>query len=67
MKVAELTLEELKTIIGEAVEEKLKELLGDPDAGLELKEEMIERLKSSLSSKEKGTPFEEAKKQVGLK
>jgi hypothetical protein len=54
MKVSELTLEELKALIGEAVEEKLKELLGDPDSGLELKEEVIERLKVSLSSKEKG-------------
>ncbi|HHT9154667.1 MAG: hypothetical protein HZA70_03165 [Planctomycetes bacterium] len=67
MRVSELTLKELKAIIGETVEEKLKELLGDPDAGLELKEEVIERLKTSLGSREKGIPFEEAKKQVGLK
>jgi vacuolar-type H+-ATPase subunit E/Vma4 len=67
MKVSELTLEELKAIIGEAVEEKLKELLGDPDAGFELKEHVIERLTASLSSREKGIPFEEAKKRVGLK
>jgi len=67
MRVSELTLKELKAIIGETVEEKLKELLGDPDAGLELKEEVIERLKTSLVSREKGIPFEEAKKRVGLK
>ncbi|HHT9153251.1 MAG TPA: hypothetical protein ACFYEM_06965 [Candidatus Hypogeohydataceae bacterium YC40] len=67
MKLSEITLEELKTLIGETVEEKLKEFLGDPDADLELKEEVVKRLKASLRSKKKGIPFEEAKRRVGLK
>ncbi len=36
-KVAELTVDEFKQIIEEAVERKLSEMLGNPDAGLELR------------------------------
>ena len=35
MKVAELTTEELKTLIRDTVAESLTHLLGDPDEGLE--------------------------------
>jgi len=48
MKVKDLTMEELKDYINEVAEEKLVELLGDPDWGLELKDEVKERLKQSL-------------------
>lgn len=34
--VKDLTIEEFKAVVGEAVEEKLRELLTDPDAGLTL-------------------------------
>lgn len=46
--VKDLTIEELKTIIGEVVEEKLHELLTDPDAGLALRPEVQERLVKDL-------------------
>ncbi len=46
--VKDLTIEELKAVIGEVVEEKLRELLVDPDAGLTLRPEVEERLLSDL-------------------
>ncbi len=50
MKVSELTVEELKALIKEAVAEQLEETLGDPDCGLELLEEVRERLCRSLAA-----------------
>jgi hypothetical protein len=47
--VRELTAEELRTLIGEVVEEKLREMLGDPDEGLSLRPDVRERLIKSLS------------------
>ena len=54
MKVKELSVEQLKALIQEAVEEKLQEILGDPDQGLELKEDVKERLRRSLAAVESG-------------
>jgi hypothetical protein len=48
-KVAELTVDELKYIIQEAMEQKLSEMLGDPDEGLELRPEIEQRLRRSLA------------------
>jgi hypothetical protein len=42
--VGELTVDELKEIVQEAVEQKLTELLSDPDEGLGLREEIEARL-----------------------
>jgi hypothetical protein len=46
--VKDLTVEELKAVIGEVVEEKLRDLLTDPDAGLALRPEVQERLLKDL-------------------
>ncbi len=46
--VKDLSIEELKAIIGEVVEEKLRELLTDPDAGLALQPEVQARLLKDL-------------------
>ena len=54
MKVKELSVEQLKALIQEAVEEKLQEVLGDPDQGLELREDIKERLRRSLAAVESG-------------
>jgi hypothetical protein len=65
MKVKELTIEHFKSLI----EEKLEELIGDPDIGLELREEIKERLRNSLAARqrgEKGIPVEEVARQAGL-
>jgi len=62
MKVKELTVEQFKILIQEAIQEKLEEITGDPDLGLELREEIKERLRSSLAARqrgEKGIPIDE--------
>ena len=46
--VKDLSIEELKALIGEVVEEKLREILVDPDAGLVLRPEIRERLLRDL-------------------
>ena len=42
--VAEMTGEELRELVEAAVEQKIVELLGDPDAGLVLRENVRKRL-----------------------
>jgi signal recognition particle GTPase len=69
MKVKELTVEELKNLVEEAVEEKLEEMIGDPDLGLELREEIKERLRKSAADRqagEKGIPVDEVARRAGL-
>jgi len=69
-KVKDLSIEELKNLISETVEEKLLEILGDPDWGLELREEVTERLRNSFAAeerREKGVSTEEVAKKLGLK
>jgi hypothetical protein len=46
--VKDLSVEELKAVIGEVVEEKLREILTDPDAGLTLRPEIRGRLLRDL-------------------
>ena len=46
--VKDLSTEELKALIGEVVEEKLRELLADPDAGLAIRPEVRDRLMEDL-------------------
>jgi hypothetical protein len=65
MKVIDLTIDEMKKLIREVVDEKFKEILFDPDNGLELRDEVEERLKASLASRER-VPLEEVKKRLGL-
>ena len=65
-KVKELSLEELKAFINEAVDVRLEERLGDPDIGLEVKPEVIEKIKRSRKSKVT-VPAEEIAERLGLK
>jgi len=70
VKVKELSVEQLKILIQEAVEEKLQEILGDPDQGLELREDVKERLRHSLAAmehEEEGIPATQVAKEAGLK
>jgi len=67
--VAELTVDELKYIIQEAMEQKLSEMLGDPDEGLELREEIKARLRRSLEAERRGArgiPAQQVAAQLGL-
>lgn len=65
MKVSDLTIDEFKKLIREAVDEKFREFLFDPDDGLELRDEVEQRLKASLASKER-ISFEEVKTMKGV-
>lgn len=65
MKVSDLTVDELKKLIREAVDEKFHEILFDPDSELELRDDIEQRLKASLTSKER-IPFEEVKERLGF-
>jgi len=65
MKVSDLTIDEFKKLIGEAVDEKFREFLFDPDDGLELRDEVEQRLKASFASKER-ISFEEVKTMKGV-
>lgn len=66
MRVADLTSDELKALIKEAVREEIEELIEDPDKGLELADEFVAELKASIASREK-IPVEEVAKKLDLK
>jgi prevent-host-death family protein len=64
MKIADLSPDELKELIGKIIEEKFRELI-DPDTGLELREDFVQVLESSIASKER-IPFKDVRKKLGL-
>ncbi len=65
MKVAELTVDEFRVLIKQAVHEELQEIIADPDKGLDLNGEIQIRLQSSLNSVVR-IPFEEVKSRLNL-
>jgi hypothetical protein len=67
--VAQMTKEELKEMIETSVEQKLLEILGDPDEGLEIKKSVRDRLlrqREAVAAGERGEPFENAVRRLGL-
>ncbi len=61
-KVAQMTKDELREMIEITVEQKLLELLGDPDEGLPIRKAVRDRLlrqKQAVASGERGEPFED--------
>jgi hypothetical protein len=48
VSVAEMTAQELKVLIQSALREALEEVLGDPDADLELRPEFEDRLRQAV-------------------
>jgi hypothetical protein len=67
--VADMTTEELKEMLGELIEAKLTEVLGDPDQGLELQETVRERLElqqSAVARGERGESFDDVARRLGL-
>lgn len=48
--VADLTVDELKSLIKETVTQTILELFADPDEGLELREDVQERLRRLLAT-----------------
>ena len=66
MKISDLTPDELRELVRGIVDDRLRELLGDPDLGMELGEAARARLKASLASTQRLTGNEVAEK-LGLK
>ena len=67
--VAQMSKDELKDIIAMTVEQKLLELLGDPDEGLTIRMTVKQRLlaqKKAAEAGERGEPFEEVRRRMGL-
>lgn len=67
--VAKMTKHELKEIIESTVEQKLLELLGDPDQGLVLRKTLKDRLlrqRKTVSSGERGDSLTAIIRRLGL-
>ena len=65
MNLSDLTVEELKALVTGMVDDRLRELLGNPDLGLELADSVRARLKESLMATDRLTGDEVAEK-LGL-
>lgn len=67
--VAQMTQDELREMIETSIEQKLLELLGDPDEGLEIRKAVRDRLlrqKKAVAAGERGQPFEDVVRRLGL-
>ena len=67
--VADMSAEELRELVGSAVEQKLFELLGDADAGLILRENVRKRLlrqKRAVARGERGESLETVMRRLKL-
>ena len=65
MDLSGLTPDQLKELVRGLVDDRLRELLGDPDLGLNLGDALRARLKQSLTSTERVSGDEVAEK-LGL-
>lgn len=66
MDLSALSPEQLKELVRGLVDDRLRELIGDPDLGLQLGEAIRARLKSSLEDNERLSGEEIAEK-LGLR
>ena len=71
MQVKDMTVEQLKALIRDTVEETLEDFLGDrdPDAGLEIKAEIQQQLldiRQRRKAGKRGIPAEEVYKKLDL-
>jgi len=69
VSVAQMSRDELREMIEVTLEQKLLELLGDPDEGLEIGKSVRERLlrqKEAVAAGEHGQPFDDVVRQLGL-
>jgi hypothetical protein len=67
--VAQMTKDELQEMIETIIEQKLLELVGDPDEGLPIRATIRNRFlrqKEAVASEERGEPFEEVVQRLGL-
>lgn len=66
MDLSQLSQEQFKKLLHGIVDDRLRELLGDPDLGLQLGDGLRTRLKESLSSKER-LSGEDVAERLGLR
>ena len=66
MDISQLSQEQFKKLLHGLIDDRLRELLGDPDLGLQLGDGLRARLKESLSSKER-LSGEDIAEQLGLR
>jgi len=66
MDLSSLSPAQLKELVRGLVDDRLRELVGDPDLGLQLGEALRARLKASLSNRERLSGEEVAEK-LGLR
>ena len=69
LHVNDLTVDELRSLLREVVEEVVEEKIGllvDPDEGLELREEVVESLKAFLASDQRGDDADDVFRELGL-
>ena len=66
MDLSQLSNEQFKELVRGIVDDRLRELLGDPDLGLQLGEGLHARLKKSMSSTER-LSGEDIADQLGLR
>ena len=67
--VGQMSKDELREMIEAVVEQKLVEMLGDPDEGLEIRKSVRARLlrqKKAVTEGERGQPLEDVVRQLGL-
>jgi hypothetical protein len=66
MDISQLSQEQFRKLLHGMIDDRLRELLGDPDLGLQLGDGLRARLKESLSSKER-LSGEDVAEQLGLR
>ena len=67
--VAKMTRDELREMLSGLIEQKLTELLGDPDDSVEIRRDLRDRLvrqKKKVARGERGERFEGVVKRLGL-
>jgi len=67
--VAQMTKKELAEMIGTVVEQKLLELLGDPDEGLPVRQSLRKRLlrqRQAVAKGSRGQPVDKVARKAGL-
>ncbi len=67
--IARMTKSELRELIESSIEQKLLELLGDPDEGLPIRKSVRDRLlrqRQAVSAGERGESLEDVMRRLGL-
>ncbi len=68
-KVADMTQDELRNLVKSSVRQTLREMLRDPDEGLELRPEIIEsieRQRKKFAAGKRGKSLDQVAKELGL-